>query len=44
MRTANLRTTRKIVYAGLLVVGMLFGVTAAQASPVTYVLSTPGVV
>ncbi len=35
---------RKIVKSGLLAFGLLLCVTAAYAAPVTYVLSTPGVV
>jgi hypothetical protein len=35
---------RKLVKTGLLAFGLLLCVTAAHAEPVTYVLSTPGVV
>ena len=35
---------RKIVQTALLAFAMLLFVTAASAAPVTYVLSTPGVV
>jgi hypothetical protein len=35
---------RNIVKIGLLAFGLLLFVSAAQAAPVTYVLSTPGVV
>jgi hypothetical protein len=35
---------RKIIKTGLLVLGLVLCVSAVQAAPVTYVLSTPGVV
>ncbi len=37
-------TARRIARTGLLAFGLLLFVSAAQAAPVTYVLSTPGVV
>ena len=37
-------TARRIARTGLLALGLLLSVSAAQAAPVTYVLSTPGVV
>ena len=41
---AFIMATRKIAQTALLVFAMLLFVTAASAAPVTYVLSTPGVV
>ncbi len=35
---------RKIIQTGLLAFGLLLFAAAVQAAPVTYVLSTPGVV
>jgi hypothetical protein len=37
-------TARKLVRIGVLALGLMLFAASAQAAPVTYVLSTPGVV